>query len=44
MGPDMEDKQMTQNAAGYAFPHTKTGESHRLDLSWDLDERDLTAG
>ena len=28
----MEDKQMTQNAGGYAFPHTNTGESRRLDL------------
>ena len=23
---------MTQNAAAYAFPHTNTGESRRLDL------------
>src|SRR5215472_18642888 len=28
----MEDKEVTQNTAGYAFPHTDAGESRRLDL------------
>src|SRR5215472_7860791 len=28
----MEDKEVTQNTAGYAFPHTNADESRRLDL------------
>jgi SAM-dependent methyltransferase len=28
----MEDKEVTQSAAGYAFPHADAGESRRLDL------------
>jgi hypothetical protein len=28
----MEDKEVTQGAAGYAFPHTDADESRRLDL------------
>ena len=28
----MEDEEVTQIAAGYAFPHTNIGESRRLDL------------
>jgi trans-aconitate methyltransferase len=28
----MEDGQVTEMPAGYAFPHTNAGESHRLDL------------
>jgi hypothetical protein len=30
--PDTEDRQMTQNARDYAFPHANTAESRRLDL------------
>jgi hypothetical protein len=32
----MKDKRITQHAADYAFPHTNTGESRRLDLSPDV--------
>src|SRR5204862_7567306 len=31
-GPSPEDRQMTQNAGDYAFPHANTAESRRLDL------------